>query len=481
LISALVLASAATFVVPAAVAAAVTLLLLAATVAPWRRRDAGVEPYGALVHDLSLRLERLTGEVTRALEETQEATRRSRTVGELAESIDLDEVLKRTLEAAGALTGADAALVTLVGPEHEPVRAAAGLSAAEAEQLVVAAPGAGRRIRSLTIAYDSEALPPADDPPIASGLAVQLSGEREPIGLLAVFSRSPQRLFSDEQAAELHLLAERAGPALENARRFREVRHLADLDALTGLHNRRYFHETLEREVSRAQRYGRRLALVVLDLDDFKQINDRDGHLAGDQVLTQVAERMRAAIRSADVACRVGGDEFAVILPESTVVDADQLYVRIAGAVAAAPLTAEGPLRLSGGLAELRPGDDGLALFDRADGALYRAKEEGKGRAAADPPDQDARSSDPGDDASGSGGRATTTVPEPSSRSTRERARSRSSLRARLAWRLRRVAARVEARPTPATTSTVAASDAAPPASPLNAPSTSASATPHRA
>ena len=76
-------------------------------------------------------------------------------------------------------------------------------------------------------------------------------------------------------------LALRAGPAIDNARRFREARQLADLDALTGLHNRRYFHETLQREVARAHRYSRNLALVVFDLDDFKAINDRIGHLAG--------------------------------------------------------------------------------------------------------------------------------------------------------------------------------------------------------
>ena len=89
----------------------------------------------------------------------------------------------------------------------------------------------------------------------------------------------------------------RAGPAIENARRFREARHQADLDALTGLHNRRYFHETLARETARAQRYNRRLALIVFDLDDFKAINDRIGHLAGDTVLAEVAERVRDVVR----------------------------------------------------------------------------------------------------------------------------------------------------------------------------------------
>src|SRR5205085_514059 len=96
-------------------------------------------------------------------------------------------------------------------------------------------------------------------------------------------------------------------PALDNAKRFREARQLADLDDLTGLHNRRYFHETLAREVARAQRYDRELALIVFDLDDFKAVNDRIGHLAGDSVLADAAARVRDVVRSADIACRVAG------------------------------------------------------------------------------------------------------------------------------------------------------------------------------
>src|SRR5690242_16034807 len=98
----------------------------------------------------------------------------------------------------------------------------------------------------------------------------------------------------------------------------RKYRLLADLDGLTGLHNRRYFHELLAREVTRAQRYGRELALVIFDLDDFKGINDRIGHLGGDAVLAETAARARGALRAADIACRVGGDEFAVLLPEAS-------------------------------------------------------------------------------------------------------------------------------------------------------------------
>src|SRR5204862_3709857 len=205
--------------------------------------------------------------------------------------------------------------------------------------------------------------------PLTAGLAVPIQGELETLGLLSVYSRT-ERSFDEAVLTEMEALALRAGPAIENARRFREARHQADLDALTGLHNRRYFHETLARETARAQRYNRRLALIVFDLDDFKAINDRIGHLAGDTVLAETAERVKDVVRSADVACRVGGDEFAVILPESTLADAEQLYRRIQAAVSSRPIShTGGQLLLTDGVAALRPTGDTVDFYTSADAA----------------------------------------------------------------------------------------------------------------
>jgi two-component system cell cycle response regulator len=181
----------------------------------------------------------------------------------------------------------------------------------------------------------------------------------------------------------LERLAFRAGPALENARRYAEARALADLDGLTGVHNRRYFHDTLARELARAHRYDRQLAVVIFDLDDFKLTNNRVGHLAGDAVLAEAATRMLSVVRAVDVTCRVGGDEFAVVLPESGAEDGELLARRIAGAISASPIGAAGTLSLSAGVAELRPDDRPNDLFQRADDALYRAKEMGKARTVA--------------------------------------------------------------------------------------------------
>jgi diguanylate cyclase (GGDEF)-like protein len=365
---------------------ALVVLLLALLVVRWRSDNSTDERVAEVVASLNARMDELGRELAGALERAEEEGRRSRIFGELAGSIDLDEVLSRTLEAAGALEDADAALVMLPDPQGgKPLVATLGLSVEEAERHAITGPPDGRLARSITMSYtypelERERESSSEEGGINAGLAVPLPGETATLGYLTVFTRRKGHEYADDDVRQLETLALRAGPAIENARRFREARQLADLDALTGLHNRRYFHETLARECARAHRYERKLALIVFDLDDFKEINDRIGHLAGDTVLAEAAERVRDVVRTADIACRVGGDEFAVILPESALTDADQLYRRIQNAVSSRPLGHAGKLFLSAGVAELRAEDDPVAFFQRADDALYRAKEAGKGR-----------------------------------------------------------------------------------------------------
>ena len=372
--------TAATGLVAVGAAAVLLALALLVVVVRARRRGRGEqEQVLRLVSEMNARMESTVRELSEALERAQEETRRNRFLGELGASIDLDEVLARTLEAGGAIPGVDAALVSVRDGSEKPLVATMGLSSAEAQRQVISGPPNGHEARAVSIAYQyPPGLEGADV--VHSGLAVPVPGGADTIGFVAVYSRSPSHRFEEETVRELEELAKRAGPAILNARRFREARQLADLDALTGLHNRRYFHETLAREVARAHRYGRQLALIVFDLDDFKAINDRIGHLAGDAVLAEIAERVRDVVRSADVPCRVGGDEFAVILPESASSDGDQLYHRLHGAVSSRPVGQAGRLFLSAGVAELRDDDDPTTFFERADEALYRAKEAGKGK-----------------------------------------------------------------------------------------------------
>ena len=356
-----------------------TLVVVLGILALRRRGSRDQQDATELVSEMNTRMERMVRELSEALERAQEEGRRNRFLGELGRSIDLDEVLSHTLEAAGAIPGVDAALVSIQPSGDKPIVATLGLSSDEARRQVISGPPDGQEARAISIAYRYPPTLDADEL-VHTGLAVPVQGEAGPIGFLTVFSRSAANRFEEDVVRELEELAQRAGPAIENARRFREARQLADLDALTNLHNRRYFHETLAREVARAQRYGRRLALVVFDLDDFKEINDRIGHLAGDAVLAEIADRVRDVVRTADIACRVGGDEFAVILPESSMTDADQLYHRLRGAVSSRAVAQAGRLSLSAGIAELMDDDDPTTFFQRGDLALYRAKELGKGQ-----------------------------------------------------------------------------------------------------
>ena len=380
-----------TSVLIACAAAVAAIALLGIVYLLGRRSDgSGDARLEGAVAQINERMESMVRDLSGALERAHEESRRARVHGELAGSIDLDEVLTRTLEATGALPGVDAAIVSVEaskaigaapGIVSTPIVLTLGLSLGEDTLPGLVGPPDGSAPSAIAVTYRYDSAQRPDAKPFRSAFAVPLAADDEHLGYLSAYSRGEQP-FGAPEAAELEELALRAGPAIENARRFREARQLADLDALTGLHNRRYFHETLAREVARAHRYDRTLALIVFDLDDFKAINDRIGHLAGDAVLAEAADRVRDVVRSADIACRVGGDEFAVILPESGLKDVSQLYKRLEAAVSSRPVAQAGPIHLSAGVTELRPDDDSTT-FERADEALYRAKDAGKGTVVA--------------------------------------------------------------------------------------------------
>jgi len=175
-------------------------------------------------------------------------------------------------------------------------------------------------------------------------------------------------------AAALVEVAETSTGAIQNARRFEEAYCRAVFDGLTGLYNRRYFDEALEREVMRAHRYERSLALLLLDLDGFKAVNDESGHLAGDAVLKEFAAGVRSAVRSVDIACRVGGDEFGILLPEASNLEARHLEERLHAALVERPLGRQARVGWSAGIAELQAGEDAISLFNRADQAMLGKK-----------------------------------------------------------------------------------------------------------
>src|ERR1700686_4026585 len=204
-------------------------------------------------------------------------------------------------------------------------------------------------------------------------------------GALCFGSRDPARFTRHHGTEFLAHLGAVAAVCLENAVNRTRLLRAGITDFLTGWNNRRYLQQRLQEELARAQRRAGSIACLMIDIDRFKSVNDGYGHLAGDNALKEVAQRVEAQIRSMDTAARFGGDELAILLPEATAAEAATLAERIREVIAAVPfaLTAhiERSLTVSVGVAAVAPGrheTDMKAVADRlladADAALYRAK-----------------------------------------------------------------------------------------------------------
>jgi diguanylate cyclase (GGDEF)-like protein len=187
--------------------------------------------------------------------------------------------------------------------------------------------------------------------------------------------------FSPEEAQLIKRFASLAALAYDNARRRELLSEQARTDELTGLFNRRHFHERLAAELARAQRDVASVGLVLLDVDDFKRVNDVYGHPVGDQVLVAFGEVLAAHVRAGDVVCRTGGEEFGVILPNADEREAAHCADRLVGAVRDAAWSIAGPMTASAGVA-VAPDHAGTVatLFKAADECLLTAKARGKDR-----------------------------------------------------------------------------------------------------
>ena len=200
-----------------------------------------------------------------------------------------------------------------------------------------------------------------------------------PEGVLGVAS---DPALTDHQRSILSAAAALLAVSLKNSQLFREVRENSVRDALTGCFNRAHALEVLDGEIRRARRSKLPLSLIMFDLDNFKEINDRFGHLCGDAVLASVGAKMKTELRGSDLKCRYGGDEFMVILPDTPLAGAKQVSDNLRHELEQHGITwnqEEIKVTASFGVAVVNPTDqDPRAAVGRADAALYRAKERGR-------------------------------------------------------------------------------------------------------
>ncbi len=262
-----------------------------------------------------------------------------KTARSVVSQLDLDKALAMTLKKAMEVTSTKAGSIALYHAATRTLRihAQRGFSQdflADHEWKVRHGGLTDRILKSKGITVISNTTnkaffsnPVAVDEGIKSLVCVPLLHQNEVVGILYVDDFKP-REFSRASLEELEILSSFASIAIHHARMHTDVKQQAITDSLTGLFNRRCFEDILNRELQRAERHHRELSLALVDVDDFKQFNDRYGHQAGDEALASLGEAIRNSIRSTDLAARYGGDEIVIILPETRLEKAYNLFAK---------------------------------------------------------------------------------------------------------------------------------------------------------
>jgi len=305
---------------------------------------------------------------------------------------DLGRILTVILDTAMASTRAAAGTVyvTQSGRDELQLRASRGVEAiGGAPARLKVGEGVTGRVAitgdALRGRVDGDGLAPSPAEPKATELiSVPLRAGDSVIGVLNLYDRVDGKPFDDADLETIRTFAGQASVALDNVLLHQEAQRLSVTDGLTGLGNYRFFQATLSREIERATRFHRSLALLMLDLDLFKQVNDAHGHPVGDAVLVEVADRVRDEIREVDVVARYGGEEFVVVLPETGREGAGYTAERICTAVRRRPIVVgdlELDITVSVGVAVFPThGDTAATIVRAADEALYAAKSAGRDR-----------------------------------------------------------------------------------------------------
>jgi diguanylate cyclase (GGDEF)-like protein len=201
------------------------------------------------------------------------------------------------------------------------------------------------------------------------------------VGVLNLADKVEPGAFTREDISLIELLGQLIGASIGNIKLFEKMQRQAMLDGLTGLMNHKTFYEALERELWRSRRYGGTISMIMADVDNLKAINDTYGHRAGDKVIREISRRIKECIRQIDLAARYGGDEFGIILPNTSLEEAILVSQRIVDAVGASPISWQSvriPLSISVGVGQYGADANPEDITSRSDRALYSAKQSGK-------------------------------------------------------------------------------------------------------